>query len=169
MNYLAQLFGLISLFLLIMSYQQTKKQKFLFIQIFANVFYFIQYILLSAFSAAASNMISIIRSSIFYKYEISNKKIPIFFLFIFEIIILIAGFITYVNIFSIIPIIIVISYTYATWQKNLKVTYFICLVAAILWILYNYVVGAYVSIIGSIIEFTASTIGFIKVSNTKNK
>lgn len=163
MNYLAQLFGLASLALICISYQQKGKDKILFVQIFANLFYFIQYILLAAFSAASANIISITRTMLFYNFERKDRNIPLYYLIIFELIILFAGIFTYSNIYSIIPIIIAMAYTYGTWQKNLRVMYLIFILAGFFWILYNFVVGAYISILGSFIEIIASTAGFIKM------
>lgn len=165
MNYLAQLFGLASLALICISYQQKEKEKILFIQIFANLIYFIQYILLTAFSAASANIISITRTMLFYNFERKEKDIPLYYLIIFEFIILLVGILTYSNIYSVIPIIIAMAYTYGTWQKNLRVMYLIFIMAGFFWILYNFIVGAYISILGSFIEIIASTAGFIKIRN----
>jgi len=165
MNILAQVFGLCALILMFYSYQKNNKKGFLLVQTFANLFYGIQYFLLNAFSAMVSNIISIIRCIVFYKYENKNKKIPIYILLIFEISIIILGIFTFENIYSIIPVFIACVYTYGTWQKNLKVTYFIGVIVAALWIIYNFVVGAYVAIIGSVIEFIGSVIGLSKLKN----
>lgn len=169
MNYLAQLFGLASLALICISYQQKKKENILFVQIFANLFYFIQYILLAAFSAASANIISIVRTILFYNYERKDRDIPLYYLIIFELIIVIVGIFTYTNIYSIIPITIALTYAYGTWQKNSRVMYSIFLLAGFFWILYNFIVGAYISIIGSVIEISASAIGFIKMKKNSNE
>jgi len=163
MNITAQLIGFFALFFMCLSYQKNNKKDFLFIQILANVFYGIQYFLLNAIPALASNIISILRTAIFYKYEKVNKKITFPLLLTFEIIIAVLGIITFENYYSIIPIFIVCIYTYGMWQKNLKLTYFIGSIASILWIYYNFIVGAYVSIIGSFFELFSSVIGLIKL------
>lgn len=38
MNVLAQIFGALALLILIISYQQTVRKRFLFLQIFSNIF-----------------------------------------------------------------------------------------------------------------------------------
>ena len=167
MNITAQIVGFIALSFMCLSYQKNNKKDFLFIQIIANIFYGLQYFLLNAFSALASNIVSILKTGIFYKYEKNNKKISITFLLIFEILFIIFGFLTYNNLYSIIPIFVACIYTYGTWQKNLKIIYSIGILVALLWILYNYIVGAYVAIIGSFIELFSSIIGLTKI--VKNK
>lgn len=167
MNYIAQILGLTALIFMCLSYQKNNKKEFLSVQIIANIFYGLQYLLLGAFSALSTNIVSIVRTSLFYKYETTNKKISFSILVVFEVLIIILGIITFEHYHSIIPIFIACIYTYGTWQKNLKLTYFIGIIASILWIFYNFIVGAYVSILGSIIELISSLFGFIKISRKK--
>ena len=167
MNIFAQIFGILALIIMFLGYQKKSKKEFLSMQIFMNICFGFQYFLLNAFSALASNIISIIKSTIFYKYEKEEKNIPLLFLIIFEIIIIISGIFTYNGFYSIIPLFIAILYTYGTWQKELQNTYKIGVFVSILWIYYNFIVGAYVAVIGSIIELIASISGVIKIKNVK--
>ena len=169
MNIMAQIFAIIALIIMFFSYQKKSKKDFLFLQIFMNLFFGLQYFLLNAFSALASNIVSIIKSVIFYKYEKENRKIPTGLLILFVIIIITLGIFTYNGLSSIIPIIIAILYTYGTWQNKLINTYKIGVLAAILWIYYNFVVGAYASVIGSVIELIASITGLIRLKNNTTK
>lgn len=162
-NYQAQIMGLIALILISLSYQCKTKKNFLFTQIFSNIFFALQYFLLHAYSAFCSNIVSITRTIIFYIYTKRKKEIPIYFpIFIISTIIII-GIITYKDLYSIIPIIIAISYTIATYQKNLKITYIISIITCLLWIIYNKEVNAYIGIISSIIELIASSIGLFRI------
>ena len=67
MNILAQIFGTIALLLLVISYLQVVRKKFLFLQIIANVFYSLQYLVLNAYSAVMTTFITIIELFIFHK------------------------------------------------------------------------------------------------------
>jgi len=60
-------------------------------------------------------------------------------------------------------------FTYGKYQDNMKVLYTIAMISSISWVLYNYIVGAYVSIIACIIEFIASIIGYVRVNKSKVK
>lgn len=166
-NILAQILGFIALIFIVLSYQNTKKEKFLLIQIFANIFFGLQYFTLKAFSALCSSIVSLIRTIVFFKYEKQNKKAPFLILIVILITISILGIFTFEGIYSLIPIAIALAYSYGTWQNNLKLTYIIGIIASILWIYYNFLVGAYVSIIGSVFELLASLIGFIKLNIKK--
>lgn len=169
MNLLAQLFAVIALVFMYFSYQKKSKKDFLYLQIFMNIFFGLQYFLLRAFSALVSNIVTIIKTVIFYRLENKGKNIGWQYLVIFEIFIIAFGVITYNGILSIIPILIAFLYTYGTWQKNLKLTYKIAIIAAVLWIFYNFLVGAYVSTVGSVIELIASSKGFISLKRDESK
>lgn len=75
---------------------------------------------------------------------------------------MIAGVFTYENSISIIPIFIALIYTWAAWQPNLKITCSVGILVGLLWVVYNANVGAYVSIIGGVIESISGLIGLIR-------
>lgn len=118
-------------------------------QVIANGIYGIEYLLLGAFSAASMNFLSFLRLLVYYFYALLNIKMPKWILFVFITLVLLFGIITYDGLISLLPIIITVLYTYAFWQNNLNVARIIYIVAAIIWIYYNYEVGAYVGIIGN--------------------
>lgn len=68
-----------------------------------------------------------------------------------------------------IPIFIHSIYTCATWFKDLKTTYTLSLGTSILWIIYSLIVGAYVSIIASIVELIAGILGLRKLALERKK
>ena len=77
MNVLAQIFGALALLLLVISYQQVVRKKFLFLQIFANIFYSLQYFVLNAYSAVMTTFITIVELFIFHNDAEKNKKTSI--------------------------------------------------------------------------------------------
>jgi hypothetical protein len=165
LNIIAQVFGFIALAFMALSYQETNKKELLKKQIFANVFYALQYLSLNAVSAVSMNILSIIRAVVFGKNESKNNKIIL--LIIFEATIITIGFITYTDLTSLIPILIALLYTYGLWQSNLKIICIIGIISASLWIYYNLLVGAYVSIFGSFVELFSSILGLYKILKRK--
>lgn len=157
---ISNIIGTIALILWTSSVQVNKKSTLIRLQLLANIFYAIQYFLIGANTAAWMNIVSTIRYYMYNKNEEKNKQNSYSLLFVFIGIILIISILTYTNILSLIPSIITIGYTYATWQKNTKVIRFIFLFAAVIWIFYNAYVGAYVSIIGNVMELLS---GFIAI------
>ena len=136
-------------------------------QVIANGIYGIEYLLLGAFSAASMNFLSFLRLLVYYFYTSLNIKMPKWILFVFIALVLLFGIITYDGLISLLPIIITVLYTYAFWQNNLNVARIIYIVAAIIWIYYNYEVGAYVGIIGNALEIITGLISLIKYRGGK--
>lgn len=162
MNILAQFFGILGLVFLVISIQNNNKNFVLLFQIFANVFYGLQYIVLNSISAGLMSFISLFRCIAYYIYSKNNSKIPKCVLILFLIMIISVLFFTYNGLFSIIPIFATVLYTYGTWCDNLKVFRYIALIVAILWIIFNLYVGAYVAFIGSIFELLSGLLAIYR-------
>ena len=168
MNVLAQIFGAFALLFLIISYQQKKRIHFLDFQFLANIFYCLQYLVLYAYSGVASFLISTIKMFIFRMNEKENKSTSVFVLIILEFSFIVLGILTYEKLYSLIPILCACLFTYGAWQRNLKITYFIGILVAIMSNVYDVIVGAYVSVISNFFELFASLIGFIRIFNINN-
>lgn len=166
---LIQSMGGIALIFWALSILNKKKIKILRLQNIANIFYAIEYFFLGAFSALGMNLLSSVRGIIFVNNEKKQKENSNILIIIFSIITLIIGIATYNNWYSIIPIINTLGYSYSTWQKNTKVIRLIFLIAAILWIVYNLLVGAYIPMIGNIIEVISALIAIIKFDILKKE
>ena len=167
MNIPAQIFGAFAVIIMFLSYLKTTKAKYLFLQILCNIFFAIQFFLVGALSAAGICIITIVKSIIFYSYENKEKDIPFWCLLVFELVTIIFGIYIFTDFNSLLPIIISCLYTFGTWQKKLHITYSIGTFASVVWIFYNFIVGAYVSIIGNLAEFIASLIGLYRLARLK--
>jgi ribosomal protein S18 acetylase RimI-like enzyme len=167
MNVVAQIMGLIALVCLVLSMQQNNKKSLLKIQLLANTFYGVQYLLLNALSAASMSLVSLIRCILFYKNDQKTKKPSLLILITFIVIIIFFCITTFDGYYSLIPIVIALMYTYALWQTNMDVFRIISVIVAMGWISYNIVVGAYVAIIGSIIELTSAVVAIIRFCKYK--
>ena len=69
---------------------------------------------------------------------------------------------------GIIPILATILYTVSTWQNNTKFLRYIFVVCSILFIFYNYVVGAYVALVGNLFEIISGVTSIIRFEKGKN-
>ena len=163
-NYLAQIVGIIAIIFWVFSIQNKKQYKILFFQFLANFTYIIQYVMLNALGAASMNFISAIRSFIFYRKRKNNQDISKNYLIFFIVLIVLLGIITYQNYLSLIPIIITIFYTISVYLKDAKWIRVTILVAAVVWIYYNYSVGAYICIIGNIFEIISGIVALYRFS-----
>ncbi len=161
-NLATQIFGALALVFWVFSIQTKAKSKILTLQMFANIFYAVQYFLLGAFSASMMNITSTVRSFIYERYETKKKKTPLIFLIIFCIVIIIIGIITYTSPLSILPILITLAYCITTWLNGTFATYITFVICAIIWIYYNISIGAYISVIGNIFEIISGIIALIR-------
>ncbi|MBE5820758.1 MAG: YgjV family protein [Clostridiales bacterium] len=150
---IAQLIGLIIIFLSIIGLQQKKGERFLFYQTIINILYIVQYILLGAITGAVICTIAMIRCIIFWKYKKENKKTPVCFLIIFILLSILSGIITSNNIFDYILTIGTIVFTYALWQDNMKIMRVGSLISVITYMIYNLIFKAYTAMILDGIDF----------------
>lgn len=142
--YLAQICGFLIMICNIISVQFKTKDKVLFCFVVANLFGIAQYFLLNAITAAVVYIVSTIRCIVFYYYEKKDLKPALVVLLIFEILAIICGTFSWQNMWSIIPIIVTLIFTYGLWQKNLKVTRITSALTGFGWVFYNFIVRAYV-------------------------
>ena len=159
---LAQILGGIVLILTVISVQQKTKEKILIFQIIANIVISIQYFLLDAVTGGVVSIINIIRCCIFYIYKKKNMKPSVTFLAIFILVAIASGIWTWQNIFSVIPIVAAIVFTYGLWQDNVKITKICTAITSGNWGVYNLIVKAYVGALQSLAEFTSSIIAIVR-------
>ncbi len=162
MNLLAQILGVLAIITWVISIQQREKKNVLLCQAIANSIYGIQYFLLGAMSASFMNFISFFRSWVFYDDEKKKRNTTGSSFLFFSFIIVVFGILTYRDIFGLIPVFITLAYSYSVWQKNLTITRWIFIIAAFVWIYYNMKVGAYVTVVGNILEIISGIIALIR-------
>lgn len=165
MNFVAQIVGGIAVSLWVVSIQNEKRKNVLVYQGFANFLYMIEYALLGAFSASSMNMISTIRCFLFSKSRNENQNGSKLQVVLFSILIILLGLFTYDGVLSIIPPFITILYTISSWHKNVFFNRLAVLFAAIIWIYYNYMVGAYISVLGNVFEIASFIVAYVRFKN----
>ena len=156
------IFAILGVILFASSVQPKKKKDILGVQFFASICYMIAYIVKHAWSGVATEVVEQVKNLVFIQYEKKNKKIPFYFLIIFCFLLIIIAFITYNGILSMIPLVINLSYFVGTYIKNPKYIRIIVFCCAILWAIYNYSIGAYIIIIGNVLEMVSSAISLVR-------
>ena len=159
---IAQVFGIISIILNIFIVQFKTKENMLKGIIASNLVVAIQFFLLNAITGGIISLINVARCFVFYMYKKKNKKPSLVILFLFELIVLISGIISWQNIWSILPIVATATYTYGTWQDDvLKIKYISALIG-LEWSIYDIIVRAYVGFIQGIIKVISSIVAVIR-------
>lgn len=165
----AQIFALIAFILYTISFQFKKRGNVLKTQIFANIFYTLEYIMLDAYAGVNNSLFGITRSLLFYVFDKKKKKCPPYVAVIFLTLVVIFGFVSYTDVFSILPVIISIIFFVSLYTEDMKLYRKVAVIASILWIVYNIAVSAYVSIFDYTIELISSLVAIYRFDIKKIK
>lgn len=169
---LSQIFIIISYAFLFITFQDKERKKVLINNLFSQIAMASSYLLLGAYSGAVTSGVSITRNIIFLcsKDINNNKKITkkeMIILFILLNLSLITGIITYDGIFSLLPVIATMLYTYAIIQKDLLIYKYLEFPIGIMYIIYNIYVSSIFGILLELSLMISSAIGIIR-SKKKN-
>lgn len=159
---ISQVFVIIAMLSLGISYLCKDKKKIMILCIIYSIMYGGQYLLLGAITGFAMNIVSIIRNIWFYINAKSNKKNNIWVLIVLCILAITFGIITYDNIFSIIPILATILFTYSVWQDNTKTYRWLSLPISALWLSYNIIFKSTFGIIAELVLLSFEIVGIVK-------
>ena len=166
---LAQICGLIVLVLTVISVHFKTKEQIVMCFTIANVFMAIQYFLLGALTGTIISILNAIRCVVFYFFKRKDMKPSFIILLIFEIMAVISGVISWQNMWSFIPIVVTVIYTYGLWQDNIKVIRIATGIAGFGWAVYNVAVRAYVGAIQQTTQFMSAMIALYRNKNEETK
>jgi len=164
---IAQIIGAMILLTLITKFQQRTKGKLLLFAIISNILTITQYVLLNASTGATLELVNTVRNMIFYQYEKQKRKHSIVLLVLLSIVIIFAGIVSWHSIFSIIPIIITVIYTYGLWQGKLLVTKVLAVIYSVGMVIYNIAVSAYMGALASTIVGVSIIISIVRYKDDK--
>ena len=167
--YIAQIFGILAIACAVISLQFKKKTKMMFLQMVANVFYAIQYLVLHAYTAVATSLVTVLRCILFNKYDKARKKIPKKLSWFLIVIVLIIGVFSYDGYLSLIPLVTSISYIVGASIKSAKTYKIVFGICAVLWFYYNFKVGAFISTLGNIFEIISTIIALLRYKKKSKK
>ena len=156
-------FGAVSLYLL--CFQLKTAKSILACKLASSILYVLQYVLLFAFVGAAMDGAAAVTNALAYKKDtafVKKYKIPI--LIITNAGIVAVGLMLYENIISLFPIAGVILESAAGWMKTEKMIRVVCLFAIPCWLIYNIIVGAYGSVVGSVLALISVITALVRYS-----
>lgn len=161
--------SVLSIFLYVISVQFKKKKHILLSQIGASLCYLIVYVIKGAWSGAAIEVLEELKDISFIQIEKKKKKIPFLVLFVFLSLLVAVSIIFYDGPFSLLPLIINVLLFTSTYFKNPKYIRWTMLFSGILWSIYNLSLGAYIILIGNVLEVISAIISLIRFKNSKSK
>lgn len=159
--------SILSIFLYVMSVQFKKKKHILTTQIGASLCYLTVYVIKRAWSGVFIEILEELKNIIFIKIEKNNKKIPLYILIIFILLLIIVSIIFYDGLLSLLPLLINILLFTSTYFKNPKYIRYTMLIAGLLWGIYNIYIGAYIICVGNVLEILSATISIIRYKEKK--
>ncbi len=162
MSLLAHSFGTLGLLSNIIGIQLKKKKHIMISFIFASLFFSINFALIKAYSGAVFSFIATIQTFINYCYDNKNKKYPILLIYSYVITALICGFLTYSNIIDLLPILSSIIYILTIIQKKEKYIRFLTLIYISLFVVYDFIIKAYLPLISGTIFVISIIISIIR-------
>lgn len=169
-NYIYIIVSILSIFFYVMSVQFKKKKNILIMQILASTCYLIVYVIKGAWSGVSIEVLEELKNFTFIKIEKNNRKIPKYVLFIFLFLLCLVSIIFFDGVLSLLPLVINILLFISTYKTNPKYIRYVMLLCGILWACYNLYVGAYIIVIGNVLEVFSALISifrFKKVDNAK--
>ncbi len=165
---ISQIFTVISYIFLASTYHAKNRKTVLVLNVLSQIAFSVAYILLGAWSGLAMAIVALTRNIIFLIDENKNGKrnnmnrTDIIILIVLYIISIISAIFTYEGIFSLLPVIATMLYTYSVCQKNIKTYKLLGVPIEILWTLYNIYIKSIFGILLEAIMLTTCIIGYIK-------
>lgn len=162
MYILSQIFAVVAAGFLIPSYFVKRKTVVLILCIASYIAFAIQYFLLQAYVGAVNNIIAILPAVWFYITAQKGIKNKWWALIVVQIVILVPSILTWQNWGSILPIVASISYAYSVWQDNLTVYKWLGFFNTICWLIYAFILVAWVTIAIQIFVLISTIVSLIK-------
>lgn len=173
MKIIPQILGLLAVACFFLCYQLKRRKDIIFLNFISRCLYFIQYILLGAFSGAIFDILAAVVSVLAAKKNTDFIKKHIkFFVIISNALILIIGlFIAYLSksvldLFALAGVLLEIN---AMWPTRENVIRLISLLAIPFWLTYNLLSGAYGSAIGNVLIVFSIITALIRYRNYKSE
>ncbi len=161
---LSQIFGLIALALVCLSYSFDNKKKFLAYQIIANIFYASSFLTLEVFVGGINTLISTLRVTILYFIEKKDKNIPTTLYVMFSFLYLLAGNVCFQSNYDILAIIAYEMFNMAMFMRDISLTRYMMIVPNMIIVVYNILSLTYTNAILDLIEIIVLVCMAIKFS-----
>ena len=167
---ISQILGGIALILVCISYFFNKK-TFLVFQILSNIFYGAGFVVSSALVTGINVFISTILVIISFVYEEKNKKVPLYYIFIFSVLYIAVGIIFFNDFWDIITIISSIIFTVAVTVENMLTVKYMMMAQNILLMIFGIFNGFYTSAVMDASEMFIIIVSIIEhhIKNIRQK
>ena len=168
MELASQIIGIVAIVISVMSMLFKSKTNILLFTIIYNILTLTSYLLLGKYLGSILVGILTLKSIIYYLFALKKAKPNIYVLIVLEIAILTTSIFLWQSWPDIFILISSLINTYTTWQDNVKIIKISAIISAVLLILYDAFIGAYVYIISETL-YGGAAIFSIVMMFVKNK
>lgn len=162
MYIIAQVIGIIALVLAVISFQQKTHKYIVAFQLAANFAFVLHFGLLGAYTGAILNAVALLRSVVFVNKgkKWADNKI---WLWLFCVLSVAAGIITWQNALSVLPILGMVCTTVAFWIKTPRYVRMCALPSSPLWLVYNFASRAWGGVFTEVINMASIIVAIIRL------
>ncbi|MBE7044263.1 MAG: YgjV family protein [Ruminococcaceae bacterium] len=165
---MAFLLGILAVITFLLSFQLKSRRNILIVNLTSRFLYILQYLVLGAFEGAVLDFMGFLSSFVArYKEKPFFARHFIWIIGIINLCLVAVGLVLYENIFSLFAIFGIVFEVTALWltrEKNIRI---LSLVAAPFWLVYNFVNGAYGSVIGNVLVIVSILIAMFRLDFKK--
>lgn len=165
---MAHVLGTLAVVTFLLCFQFKKRKNIIVMNLVSRTLYILQYILLGAFEGAVLDFTGFVLSFFArYKEKEFFKKYFRVIIVVVNLLLLAIGIYMYDNIFSLFAVAGIIFEITALWlteEKNIRI---LSLVSAPCWLVYNFINGAYGSVVGNILAVISITIAMLRFDYNK--
>lgn len=159
----ANIIGIAAVAMFVFSYQFKTRRALIFFNAGSRVLYVLQYILLGALGGAVLDIVAFLVSVLAQRKDRGwLKKHPRLTVIGANIFVVAVGLLCYQNIFSLLPIFGVLFETGALWLTKERQIRWVSFLGAPFWLAYNFVFGAYGSMIGNVMTMVSIGIAILR-------
>ncbi|MBQ6931548.1 MAG: YgjV family protein [Clostridia bacterium] len=166
---IGQIIGFVAMGIIVFSYQQKSHKNILTFQMVSGLLFTVHYLFLGAYTGCISNLIGAGRSAIYAnrgKNSFCSAKLwPV----IFSIVFIVSGIPTWLNIFSVFPMIAMVVSSVVLWIDSPKINRAFSIPTSACWLIYNIANLSYAGIATEIFVLSSIIIGMIRLDRKKTE
>ena len=160
--WLAQVFGVLGIIASVSSMQMKKKKHIMIMLLLLNISSGLCFLFLDSISGTLINAFAVLETIINYRYDLKEKKVPIYIIGIYVVVNLVLGIIAYKSLIDLFPIACSLMYCLTVCTKkesNIRKEMFI---NQILWLIYDVTVKAYMFSVSNVLTMISIIISMIR-------
>ena len=163
---LSTIFGIMGIGSTVVIYQQKTRKGLMLSKLVSDVIWFLYYFSMTAYSGAAVAVIGLMRELVFINKEKKWAKHPLWLVF-FLVLSVICGYITWKNVFSLLPCIASVVSVISFWVGNPRLSRILTYPISACMLTYDIACSAILGIVNELLTVTSSIIGAIRLDRAK--